>query len=130
MLLLPEAEMVRVQRMVNHYPENSYDDLMAVVRVVRDEQEKERLSALSNLSAAKDGWMERLQAKEAELADWLKRKEPEPTRREEALRNRSRLKEAGIPFIPFYQAVDFRSEEHTSELQSRPHLVCRLLLEK
>src|SRR5690554_7619301 len=24
----------------------------------------------------------------------------------------------------------FRSEEHTSELQSRPHLVCRLLLEK
>src|SRR5690554_7176642 len=29
-------------------------------------------------------------------------------------------------FHDFY----FRSEEHTSELQSRPHLVCRLLLEK
>src|SRR5690554_7145383 len=29
---------------------------------------------------------------------------------------------AGVPV--------FRSEEHTSELQSRPHLVCRLLLEK
>src|SRR5436305_3578249 len=28
------------------------------------------------------------------------------------------------------QGVDVRSEEHTSELQSRPHLVCRLLLEK
>src|SRR5690554_7363407 len=26
--------------------------------------------------------------------------------------------------------ADDRSEEHTSELQSRPHLVCRLLLEK
>src|SRR2546422_10739970 len=26
--------------------------------------------------------------------------------------------------------VNFRSEEHTSELQSRLHLVCRLLLEK
>src|SRR5690554_8099124 len=25
---------------------------------------------------------------------------------------------------------EIRSEEHTSELQSRPHLVCRLLLEK
>src|SRR3989442_6795493 len=24
----------------------------------------------------------------------------------------------------------YRSEEHTSELQSRPHLVCRLLLDK
>src|SRR2546422_3504201 len=27
-------------------------------------------------------------------------------------------------------AVEVRSEEHTSELQSRLHLVCRLLLEK
>src|SRR3989442_6870817 len=27
-------------------------------------------------------------------------------------------------------ALVLRSEEHTSELQSRPHLVCRLLLEK
>src|SRR3989442_2956195 len=31
------------------------------------------------------------------------------------------------PLAPF---VEVRSEEHTSELQSRPHLVCRLLLEK
>src|SRR5690554_7779483 len=31
--------------------------------------------------------------------------------------------EAILGFLP-------RSEEHTSELQSRPHLVCRLLLEK
>src|SRR5690554_7669963 len=28
------------------------------------------------------------------------------------------------------QEATERSEEHTSELQSRPHLVCRLLLEK
>src|SRR3989442_12050788 len=30
----------------------------------------------------------------------------------------------------FLQKMRTRSEEHTSELQSRPHLVCRLLLEK
>src|SRR5690554_7398482 len=29
-----------------------------------------------------------------------------------------------------YYLAGMRSEEHTSELQSRPHLVCRLLLEK
>src|SRR5690554_7315741 len=29
-----------------------------------------------------------------------------------------------------FDVVVMRSEEHTSELQSRPHLVCRLLLEK
>src|SRR2546421_8869040 len=31
---------------------------------------------------------------------------------------------------PRRAVVDFRSEEHTSELQSRSDLVCRLLLEK
>src|SRR2546430_13044211 len=45
----------------------------------------------------------------------------------------------GIPVISFYAAllhklsdrgVQFRSEEHTSELQSQSNLVCRLLLEK
>src|SRR3989442_11999622 len=30
----------------------------------------------------------------------------------------------------FLYFIKSRSEEHTSELQSRPHLVCRLLLEK
>src|SRR3712207_8704544 len=36
---------------------------------------------------------------------------------------------AGIGEDPF-GVLDLRSEEHTSELQSRQYLVCRLLLEK
>src|SRR5690625_6596813 len=34
------------------------------------------------------------------------------------------------PFTEHYYQLSSRSEEHTSELQSRGHLVCRLLLEK
>src|SRR2546429_3582728 len=38
---------------------------------------------------------------------------------------------AGLPrLIPIQPNCRMRSEEHTSELQSRLHLVCRLLLEK
>src|SRR5690554_7612809 len=33
-------------------------------------------------------------------------------------------------FLDCFSDEQIRSEEHTSELQSRPHLVCRLLLEK
>src|SRR3989442_12252457 len=33
-------------------------------------------------------------------------------------------------WMPSGGGKPLRSEEHTSELQSRPHLVCRLLLEK
>src|SRR2546429_3924413 len=35
-----------------------------------------------------------------------------------------------IPVVFWSPDVQHRSEEHTSELQSRLHLVCRLLLEK
>src|SRR3712207_7169340 len=34
------------------------------------------------------------------------------------------------PGAPFFNDTPKRSEEHTSELQSRQYLVCRLLLEK
>src|SRR2546422_4362874 len=34
------------------------------------------------------------------------------------------------PMLMVQPTVEVRSEEHTSELQSRLHLVCRLLLEK
>src|SRR5690606_41725362 len=38
-------------------------------------------------------------------------------------------KDMGISITPVREAI-LRSEEHTSELQSRENLVCRLLLEK
>src|SRR2546422_5306016 len=40
----------------------------------------------------------------------------------------SRISKASAPVL--IAVRDVRSEEHTSELQSRLHLVCRLLLEK
>src|SRR2546422_8418579 len=38
--------------------------------------------------------------------------------------------DSDLPFPEATACVEVRSEEHTSELQSRLHLVCRLLLEK
>src|SRR3712207_7878047 len=42
------------------------------------------------------------------------------------------LTKIAMPYLSFLNAlpVSARSEEHTSELQSRQYLVCRLLLEK
>src|SRR5438552_11318496 len=47
---------------------------------------------------------------------------------QEKLRIRQRAGAEREPLFP--AARQFRSEEHTSELQSPDHLVCRLLLEK
>src|SRR5258708_13362391 len=59
----------------------------------------------------------------ARIADALKR------------RGRIALRVQGTSMLPWMRAQDIalirqRSEEHTSELQSPDHLVCRLLLEK
>src|SRR3989442_12049287 len=51
-----------------------------------------------------------------------------PMRPVTAFRKNERLR-TGQP-IRDGRNLSERSEEHTSELQSRPHLVCRLLLEK
>src|SRR5690554_5455139 len=40
------------------------------------------------------------------------------------------LDQAGFSQLVLARELNLQSEEHTSELQSRPHLVCRLLLEK
>src|SRR2546429_7242319 len=48
-------------------------------------------------------------------------------------RSHQRERGRGLPAAGVVQVVaveSWRSEEHTSELQSRLHLVCRLLLEK
>src|SRR5207302_9650549 len=54
---------------------------------------------------------------------WRKSAQPAPVRR-------TTIELGGdVPLYP-YTAPMLRSEEHTSELQSRENLVCRLLLEK
>src|SRR3989442_8786119 len=51
-------------------------------------------------------------------------------RAERGARSRADLRAHRLAAATFLERDFSRSEEHTSELQSRPHLVCRLLLEK
>src|SRR5690554_1479419 len=46
------------------------------------------------------------------------------------IRDYEGVNQSAKPQLPLISINTTRSEEHTSELQSRPHLVCRLLLEK
>src|SRR5690625_5545381 len=60
---------------------------------------------------------------------------PDPQQQEAFLDEAAALALEGHPITVYLQdedawAFEERSEEHTSELQSRGHLVCRLLLEK
>src|SRR3712207_7795176 len=60
------------------------------------------------------------------------REDGEPVESEQGPRPRRRRLRAddAVPGVHLDDVVEARSEEHTSELQSRQYLVCRLLLEK
>ncbi len=110
-LLKPDDEkMVQLQRLINSYPDNSYDDLLLPVREVRETLEKQVLTAISTLRSEQKSRREQLSKKEEELKEWLAKKEPEPPRTEPVVRNRERLAAQGVPFIPFYQAAEFKEE--------------------
>lgn len=50
---------------------------------------------------------ELLDKRKEELEHWLTMEEPEPERSQSVIENRRLLKEKGISFLPFYQAIDF-----------------------
>src|SRR5436305_10875601 len=83
--------------------------LFPYTTLFRSQRAEARILVLREISAAK----------KAELAKNVEAGEKENPQTLEALK-----KFADFLFLRP------RSEEHTSELQSRPHLVCRLLLEK
>src|SRR5690625_6415220 len=64
-------------------------------------------------------------------SDWLRSGRPDGTQRRECRAPLQRERCTGSQGYSFTTTnAAGRSEEHTSELQSRGHLVCRLLLEK
>src|SRR5690554_7522550 len=81
-----------------------FQDTMQLMEVQKKEYQDER-EAFDTFFATKDG-VEKTFLNTRDAVRQLSKNDPD-------LQNRLR-----------------RSEEHTSELQSRPHLVCRLLLEK
>src|SRR5690606_39507165 len=79
---------------------------------------------------------EHLAGSEETFVKWMNEKAKELKMTNTHFRNSTGLNEASYPNPPkgegkhVMSARDARSEEHTSELQSRENLVCRLLLAK
>lgn len=66
-----------------------------------------------------------VEEKKAERQKWINRVDPEPERTAAVLRNRQLLKEKGIPYVPFYQTIDFQNDLSDTDI----NLLEELLLE-
>lgn len=116
--LHPEEKILReiTRRIEDYTTETDYWEIRNLNRRAFDQRRLE-------ITAAKAEKQQALHAKQAEeeacrreLEEWNQYREPEPERREEVIRNRQILKEKGIPYLQFYQVVDF--DQRLSEKQA------------
>ena len=62
------------------------------------------LLVVENRMASKN---EEIEVKRAELREWKAKKDPEPRRHQATVEARKVLSESGVPFVPFFAAVEF-----------------------
>lgn len=120
-LLMGDEVLIKISRQIQNFHENSsYDDVISGAREALNEKQNlldKQMNTLSfRITQQED---ERRRIKEA-LEEWRNKKEIEPERAEKVVNHRKLLMEKGIPFIPFYKAIDFKenlSEEVKGNLE-------------
>jgi len=84
-----------------------YDQIIAPVRDVYNTVSTNLNQHLSTLKSSQELIKKQWQDKQISLEVLRTQKDPEPIREDKILRNRERLEDAKIPFIPLYKAIDF-----------------------
>lgn len=105
--LAPEAIQVVSQRIMEVFENYQGEEVKEPVRKTYEERFSALQGQLSQqehrISIARD----EISAKEAELDQWKKKKDPEPQRHPDTVDSRGKLAAATIPHVPFYAAVEF-----------------------
>lgn len=108
---IADEEKTAIFQKIEKYGEGTtYDDILMSVRNpfyrIQNQYEKEVLA----IRYEKEELTEKIEGKKEEKKEWENKKEPEPVREEIVIQNRENLRKANIPFLPFYQTIDFKKE--------------------
>lgn len=110
-LKLEKEELTKIAQKVQNYGEISeYDDIIMELHKPYDEKKQKISDEKAMYNSQKNNIEVKINESQNELIKWKNKKEPEPTRSEKVIQNRQNLKEKGIPYIEFYNAVDFKKE--------------------
>lgn len=110
-LKIPTADMPAVTRAINGYgTSGSFDAIVTEIRKHYNNVASEHQRCILKVQSIKEGLEKNLAEKQAELLEWQNKKDPEPLRDNKVINNRKNLEKKGIPFLPFYSAVEFQSD--------------------
>ncbi len=110
-LKLETEEMGAISRKVQNYGENAeYGDIILGLNVPYNDKTQKLLNKKASKNALKTNKELEIKKKEEQIEEWKNKKEPEPVLSDKIRINRQKLKEKNVPFIEFYNAVDFKSD--------------------
>ncbi len=110
-LKISREKMVEISQLINRYRDNaSYDDILSIVREHFNLKYEELNEEKSKIVHKKNILNKEISEIDEKIQEIESNKDPEPDRNENVLKNRIRLQKEGIPFVPFYKAVDFNED--------------------
>jgi uncharacterized protein (TIGR02680 family) len=95
--------------------ENSWQDVLGSVDTAYQRQHGQLLTDSHRLQQKIAQTQAEAQVLTAELADWKRKKDPEPPRNSAVVAARQKLQEDHIPAVPFYAALEFQN--HVTPVQ-------------
>ena len=122
MLKIEQEDLTKIsQKILNYGEKNQFDDVLFELRKPYDLIKERTQNEKAIINSQIDSINLQIQEKENELEDWKNKKEPEPQRNKRVELNRKKLQEKNIPYIEFYNAVDFKkdlSEEEKGRIEA------------
>lgn len=110
-LKLETEEIGAISRKVQSYGENAeYGDIILSLNVPYNDKTQKLLNKKASKNALKTNKELEIKKKEEQIEEWKNKKEPEPVLSDKIRINRQKLKEKNVPFIEFYNAVNFKSD--------------------
>ncbi len=106
--LSTEEVQLTARKIENYFEPYRSDQVSEQVRVAYQRQDQAIQKRLLDIEHKQNNKRKEIETKEVELQTWKARVEPEPNRRDETNEARSDLGAQGIPYLPFYQAVEFQ----------------------
>lgn len=110
-LKLAQNELNEIANNVQNFGESAeYGDIQYALNEPYNSRKQEILNEKASKNAEKENIENQISEVKAKIEEWKNAKEPEPLRSKRVEENRKKLKEKNIPFIEFYNAVDFKKE--------------------
>lgn len=110
-LKLEQTDLTEISRKVQNYGETSeYGDIQYSLNKPYNNTKQDILNIKANKNSEKEKQEKEITIIKEQIEEWKNEKEPEPVRTKRVEENRKTLNEKNIPYIEFYNAVDFKKE--------------------